>query len=139
MSFSSVRVLMAVICGICLSIGVVFAALGVWPVLGFMGLDVALIYWAFHSNFRDANRCEDVEISRQHILLRKKSSKGKLTEYLLPQFGTRFMVDRHSEIGITDMRLENRDRRVSFGYFLNPQDRESFASAFGSAMMRAKS
>ena len=34
-----------------LSAGTLFFLLGAWPVVGFMGLDVALIWWAFRANF----------------------------------------------------------------------------------------
>ncbi|PCH46905.1 MAG: hypothetical protein COC23_03015 [Hyphomicrobiales bacterium] len=132
------RILMGLIAFVCLSIGTVFFALGLWPVLGFMGLDVALIYFAFKLNYRSARAYEEVEISRQHILVRKVSPAGKAHEHIFQQFGTRFEVDRHEEIGITKMWLKNRKRELSFGYFLNPLDRESFSSEFALAMARAK-
>lgn len=132
------RLLMGLIGGICFIVGMVFFALGLWPVFGFLGLDVVLIYWAFKSNYRAAKAYEDVEVSRQHVLLRRVSPKGRATDHEFPQFGTRFEVDRHDEIGITKMRLANRNQAVEFGYFLNPMDRESFAAAFGNALSMAK-
>lgn len=54
-------------------------------------------------------------------------------------FWTRFAVARHEEIGITDMAVEGEGRRVPIGAFLNPDDRESFATAFGRALATAKS
>ncbi len=132
------RILMGAIGLICLIIGVVFFLAGVWPVLGFMGLDFLLIYWAFKSNYRSGRSYEDVEVSRRHVLVRKVSPEGRTKDHRFEQFGTRFEVDRHEEIGITKMRLANRLREVEFGYFLNPLDRESFAAAFSSAMAKAK-
>ena len=123
---------------VCLIIGIVFFIAGVWPILGFMGLDFLIIYWAFKSNYRSARSYEDVEVSRQHVLVRKVSPKGRSKDHVFQQFGTRFEVDRHDEIGITKMRLANRKRQVEFGYFLNPLDRESFAAAFSRAMAKAK-
>ena len=32
--------------------GVVFLLMGAWPVFGFFGLDVLLLYWAFRLNYR---------------------------------------------------------------------------------------
>ncbi len=123
---------------VCLTIGLVFYTLGLWPVLGFMGLDFLLLFWAFKVNYRAAKAYEDVEVSRQHVLLRKVTAKGRELKFEFPQFGTRFKVDRHEEIGITKMRLANREREVELGYFLNPKDRESFAHAFSHALSRAK-
>ena len=132
------RILMAAIGTVCLVVGVVFAIAGVWPILGFMGLDFLLIYWAFKANYRSARSYEDVKISRHHVSLKKVSAKGHETCHNFPQFGTRFEVERHEEIGVTKMRLANRQRQVEIGYFLNPADRESFALAFGRALSRAK-
>ena len=126
------------VAGICLIIGLVFFALGLWPVLGFVGLDILLIYWAFKSNFFAAKAYEDVEVSRENIWLRKVSPRGRFEDHTFPQFGTRFEVDRHDEIGITQMRLAHRHNNVEFGYFLNPHDRETFALAFQKAIATAK-
>ena len=30
----------------------VFLMIGAWPVFGFFGLDVLLLYWAFRANYR---------------------------------------------------------------------------------------
>ena len=135
---SGFKLLMGFIGVVCFGVGIVFFALGLWPVLGFMGLDVVLIYWAFKSNYRSAKAYEDVAVSRQYVLLSKVSPRGKKTDHRFPQFGTRFEVERHEEIGITKMLLANRKREIEFGYFLNPADRESFAMAFSGAMAQAK-
>ena len=42
-------VLMALIGGISFVAGIVFLLIGAWPVFGFFGLDVLLLYWAFRA------------------------------------------------------------------------------------------
>jgi len=39
--------------------GVIFVSLGAWPVFGFFGLDVLLVYLAFRANYRSARAYED--------------------------------------------------------------------------------
>ena len=39
-------------------IGLPMYLLGAWPVVGFLGLDVALLWWLFQRNFLDARRSE---------------------------------------------------------------------------------
>lgn len=129
---------MGVVGGFCFTVGLVFFFLGLWPVLGFLGLDVLLIYLAFRSNYRTAKAYEDVEISRQRVLLRKVSPGGRAQDHAFPRLGTRFETERHEEIGITKMRLAHRKDSVEFGYFLNPLDRESFAVAFRHALATAR-
>ena len=58
-------ILMSVIVGSNLTVGTFFYIIGAWPVVGFMGLDVALVWWAFHANFADARRAEHIERSEE--------------------------------------------------------------------------
>ena len=132
------RILMICVGTLCFTIGTVFWALGFWPVLGFMGLDVAIIYWAFRANYASGRAYEEVSISRDTVKLRQVSHHGNEMQHAFPQFGTRFEVDRHDEIGITQMRLANRGQAVTFGAMLNPRDKDSFADAFSAALSRAK-
>ena len=44
-------VLMAFIGVVSFVAGVAFCLMGAWPVLGFFGLDVLVIYWAFRDQF----------------------------------------------------------------------------------------
>ncbi|HEU4986337.1 MAG TPA: DUF2244 domain-containing protein, partial [Rhizobiaceae bacterium] len=59
-------------------------------------------------------------------------------EHRFNPFWARFSVTRHAEIGITNMAVVARDKSVGVGSFLNPDDRESFATAFGRALATAK-
>jgi uncharacterized membrane protein len=132
------RILMLGLGSVCFTIGIVFWSLGFWPVMGFMGLDVALVYFAFRSSYAQARGYEDVSVSRAAVHLRQVSHRGKVAEHDFPQFGTRLEVDRHEEIGITQMRIANRARVVTFGSMLNPMNRDSFANAFAKALAAAK-
>ena len=119
--------------------GVVFFLKGAWPVVGFLGLDVLLVYLAFRLNYRSARAREEVSVSRTALDIRKVAPSGRARAYRFNPFGTRFAVARHEEIGITAMAVETRDRSVAIGGFLNPDDRESFAAAFSRALATAKS
>ena len=45
---------MALVGGMSFIGGMFFFWMGAWPVIGFLGLDVALVYWAFRANYRAA-------------------------------------------------------------------------------------
>ncbi len=131
-------VLMAVLIAIWIGIGIAFLSLGAWPVFGFFGLDVLALYLAFRWNYRAARAREEVTISRTRLDIRKVAPSGRSEAHSFNPFWTRFDVDRHDEIGITRMAVEGEGRKVSIGGFLNPDDRESFATAFGRALATAK-
>lgn len=118
--------------------GVFFLAHGAWPIFGFFGLDVVLLYGAFRLNYRAARACEEVSVSRTLLDIRKIAPSGRTVEHRFNPFWARFLVSRHSEIGITGMAVQGQGRTVPIGAFLNPADRESFAAAFSGALARAK-
>jgi len=118
--------------------GIFFLSHGAWPVFGFFGLDILLIYVAFRMNYRAARASEEVSVSRTSLDIRKTAPSGKSQSWRFNPFWAKFSVARHSEIGITGMRVEGQGQQVPIGGFLNPDDRESFAKAFASALATAK-
>jgi uncharacterized membrane protein len=131
-------VLMGVLIAIWVGIGIAFMSLGAWPVVGFFGLDVLALYLAFRWNYRAARAREEVSVSRTQVDIRKVAPSGRAEEHRFNPFWTRFAVDRHELLGITRMAVEGEGQQVPIGGFLNPDDRESFATAFGRALATAK-
>ncbi|MEQ1951207.1 DUF2244 domain-containing protein [Mesorhizobium sp. CN2-181] len=119
--------------------GAFFLSHGAWPVFGFFGLDVLAVYIAFRLNYRAARAREEVSVSRTALDIKKTAPSGRSEAHRFNPFWTRFSVSRHDEIGITRMMVESREQAVPIGSFLNPDDRESFAAAFSSALAKAKS
>ena len=114
-------------------------SLGAWPVFGFFGLDVLLVYVAFRANYRAARAREEVSLSRTSLDIRKIAPSGKAEAHRFNPFWAKFAVSRHEEAGITQMAVEGQGKIVQIGGFLNPDDRETFATAFGAALATAKS
>jgi len=63
--------------------GLLFLVIGAWPVFGFFGLDVLLIYWAFQANFRAARAYEVVTVTASELKVRKVSHRGRVRECTL--------------------------------------------------------
>jgi len=76
-------VLMAFLSLISFAAGVAFLLMGAWPVFGFLGLDVLLIYWAFRANFRAARAYEEVTVTASELTVRKVSQQGIVREWTL--------------------------------------------------------
>ncbi|MDS7595344.1 DUF2244 domain-containing protein [Agrobacterium tumefaciens] len=128
------RLLLLVSGLVCLVYGGFFLATGAWPVGLFFGVDFLLLYWAFRANYRAAKAREEVSVSRLSLSIRKFSPAGRMVEHRFNPFWARFRVKRHEEIGILSMHVTGEGRATDIGSFLNPDDRESFAKAFGSAL-----
>ena len=58
--------------------GLAFLLMGAWPVFGFFGLDVALIYWAFRMNYRAGRMIEHVRLTDQVLDIRRVHPSGKV-------------------------------------------------------------
>lgn len=132
------KLLMAALIACWLFVVLLFWSIGAWPIIGFFGLDVLAIYLAFRFNYRAARAREEISVSRSQLSIRQYAASGKLKAYRFNPFWTRFRVARKPDIGITDMRVESRDQAVAIGSFLNPDDRERFAHAFGAALVEAR-
>jgi len=121
-----------------LATGAIFLAHGAWPVFGFFGLDVLLVYICFKLNYRAARAREEVSVSRTSLDITKVAPSGRSEAHHFNPFWAKFAISRHDEIGITGMAVEGQGRSVAIGGFLNPDDRESFAVAFSRALATAK-
>ena len=132
------RLIMAVLLTGWAFTGVVFLSQGAWPVFGFFGLDVVLVYVAFRMNYRAARAHEVVSVSRTALDIVQVSPSGKKREHRFNPFWARFSVARHEVAGITSMAVEAQGKRIAIGSFLNPDDRDSFAKEFGNALASAK-
>jgi len=131
-------VLMSAVGGVSFVAGMVFLMLGAWPVFGFFGLDVLLIYWAFRVNYRAALAYEEVTVTHSELLVRKVSHRGKIAEWSFNPLWVRLDRDIHEEFGLQQLFLVSRGRRLPIAGSLSPPERESFAAALGAAIGEAK-
>ena len=131
-------VLMGVVSVVSFAAGMVFLLMGAWPVFGFFGLDVLLIYWAFRVNYRRALAYEEVMVTPSELRVRKVSHRGKVSEWTLNPLWVRLDRDTHAEFGIERLFLVSHGRRLAIAGCLGPQEKESFALALSAALGEAK-
>ena len=131
-------VLMGIVSVVSFAAGVVFWLIGAWPVFGFFGLDVLLIYWAFRINYRRALAYEEVMVTATELRVRKVSHRGRVAEWTLNPLWVRLDRDTHAEFGIERLFLVSRGRRLSIAGFLSPDEKASFAQALSAALGEAR-
>ena len=131
-------IFMAVLGGASFATGMVFLLAGAWPVFGFLGLDVLLVYWAFKLNYRAAQAYEQVTVTPSELTVRKVSHRGGVREWTLNPVWVRLHRDEHEEFGLQRLFLESRGRHLTIASFLPPQEKESFALALSGALAEAK-
>jgi uncharacterized membrane protein len=131
-------IFMAVLGGFSFVTGMVFLIAGAWPVFGFLGLDVLLVWWAFRLNYRAAQAYEQVTVTPSELTVRKVSHKGRVREWTLNPVWVRLHRDVHEEFGLQRLFLESRGRHLTIAGFLPPSEKESFALALSGALAEAK-
>ena len=115
-----------------------FFIVGAWPVFGFFGLDVALLYFAFRVNYRSADAYEEVTVTPSTLTVRKVSHRGAAREWQLNPLWVRLDKVTHEEFGIERLLLVSRGKNLPVGNFLGPDEKASFATALGNALSQAK-
>lgn len=131
-------ILMVVFGGVSFIAGMVFLLLGAWPVFGFFGLDVLLLYWAFRINNRHAAAYEEVKLTPTTLTIRKVSHRGHVREWSLNPLWVRLEKIVHAEFGIERLFLVSRGRQLVIASDLGPNEKADFAEAFGAALAEAK-
>jgi uncharacterized membrane protein len=131
-------ILMIAVGTVSFAAGILFLMMGAWPVCGFFGLDVLLIYAAFRINYRAALAYEEVMVTATELRVRKVSHRGKVAEWSLNPLWVRLDRDTHEEFGIEQLFLVTRGRRLPIANCLSPPEKESFAAALAAAIGEAK-
>lgn len=132
------RILMSILICSWVFAGIVFVAMGAWPIFGFFGLDILAIYVAFRLNYRSARQREEVRLSRHELTIRRTEVSGRTLSSRFNPFWTKLHIAKHPYAGVTAIAVASRGKQVSIGDFLNPEDRASFATAFGQALASVK-
>jgi uncharacterized membrane protein len=122
--------LMAIVVGLNFIGGLFFWAVGAWPVLGFMGLDVVLVWWAFRLNFAAGKRSERISINGDVVELLRQPVRGSATieEYNRRWLRVELEFDEAREL-VGRLFLIYRGNRSEVGSFLGAEEREGLAKA----------
>lgn len=118
---------------------VLFTAMGAWPVVPFLGLDVLIIFLAFRANFRHARAFEEVIVTPTAIRVRKVNWHGRAQEWQFNPAWTRLtrQVD-HEEGVVLSLTLDEGRRKLDIAGLLPPVEREGFGKALGAALAEAR-
>ena len=130
-------VLMTLVCAISFGTGLMFYMLGAWPVMGFMGLDVALIYVAFQLNFRALKVYETVDLTPEELTVTRVPPSGEPSSWSFNPYWVRLSIQ--PRVGrSTELAIDSHGKRLVFGSFLTDGEPEEFAQALKSALSEAR-
>ena len=106
---------------LCLSVGLIFAANGAQPVLGFMGLEVILLYVAYRFCQRNTRMAEQIVLSSRNLIFRRIDRDGNISITNFEPFWLNVElvkiqgISKHVTIG-------SKGRKKKVGAFLTPKE-----------------
>ena len=132
------RLLFALFAACCMVSSVPFVVLGAWPVAGFLGLDLVLLYGAFRLSYRAARAYEDVTVTPVELSVARVNAAGRRREWRFSPGFVRLEREEIEEFGVTRLDVVSRGRRLEVAAALGPQARADFALSLSGALAQAR-
>ena len=128
---------MAIIVSANLIWGVFFFALGAWPVIGFCGLDVFLVWLAFKISYRQGRLRERIRLTQNALWVSRVLPSGHEARWRLQPYWTRVSMD-DPPMHESQLRLISKGETLIVGAFLSPPERGALATALREALEKGR-
>ena len=127
--------LLLAIGGVSAAIGTACALRGAWPVSGFSGVTVLLVYAAFRLNYKAGRLSERILLGDRELRITRVHPSGKTESWSFNPYWVRFQHLR-SELDEGELSLTSHGRKLVFGAFLTRGEKDSLAAALAAALAR---
>jgi uncharacterized membrane protein len=127
------RLLMVILVLISLAVGIGFVSIGAWPVVGFFGLDVALVYVAFRLNYRSARRSETLRLAGDAFSVERVSVHGSRRMWRFQPFWVRVILEERPDES-NRLFVASHGHSLAIGDFLPPSARRELAATIREAL-----
>jgi uncharacterized membrane protein len=118
--------------------GIAFCLIGAWPVMGFFGLDVALVYLAFKLNYRSGRGYETIDLTPEVLTLTRVQPNGAREAIEVNPYWARVSLTTDRPDGRNSLRIVAQGRELLLGQFLTDDERRDFAQALSGALQTAR-
>ena len=116
-------------------VGIIFVAAGAWPVCGFFGLDVGLLYLAFRLSYRSARQRETLRLADDQFTVERVDIYGARRLWRFQPFWLRVVLEeRHDKSN--RLLLASHGKSIVIGDFLAPPVRRDLAATLREVLSR---
>jgi uncharacterized membrane protein len=129
------NILMSVLAAISIAAGTLFVSLGAWPVCGFFGLDVGLVYLAFRLSYRSARQRETLRLADEALTVERVGIRGDRRLWRFQPFWVRVVFEERDD-ETNRLSLASHGRTLPIGTFLPPLVRREVALTLRDAVAR---
>jgi uncharacterized membrane protein len=128
-------ILMLLLGLVSLALGIGFVSIGAWPVLGFFGLDVLLVYIAFRLSYRSARQREILRLAGDEFIVERIDIYGEHRTWHFQPFWLRvILLERPDESN--RLLLASHGRTLPIADFLGAPMRRELADTLRSVLSR---
>ena len=129
------RLLMLALGALSLIAGICFVAAGAWPVCGFFGLDVALLYLAFRLSYRSARQRETLRLAEDQFTVERVDIYGERRLWRFQPFWLKVVLEERRDES-NRLVLASHGKSVVIGDFLAPPVRRDLAATLRDVLSR---
>jgi uncharacterized membrane protein len=129
------NLLMLVLAGISIAVGTLFVSLGAWPVCGFFGLDVGLVYLAFRLSYRSARQRETLRLADDELTVERVGIRGERRFWRFQPFWVRVVYEERQDDS-NRLALASHGQSLPIGTFLPAPVRREVAANLRDALAR---
>jgi uncharacterized membrane protein len=129
------HIVMAVLGVISFAMGVGFLMLGAWPVCGFFGLDVALVYLAFRINYRGARLRELLRLTEGSFAVERTGIKGERRHWDFQPYWLRVTLEERGDES-NRLLVTSHGKSLVLASFLGAEQRRTLAGDIREALAR---
>ncbi|EDP62165.1 hypothetical protein BAL199_11321 [alpha proteobacterium BAL199] len=130
-------ILMAALCGGSFIIGMVFFLSGAWPVVGFLGLDVLVVYVAFRMNYRAALAYETITLTPAALEVTQVDSRGRSRRSTFQPYWLAVEMDDPPRRA-SRLTLRSHGRSLEIARFLNSEEKAELARTLRHAIRQSR-
>ena len=102
--------------------GIIFMIKGAWPVFGFFGLDVLLVYIFFKINFRSGKKKEILILTKNQLIIEFYDSKKISKTYYLDANWLQIHLSKLKN-EISKLKISSKKKSIIVGSFLRHQEK----------------
>ncbi|MBT3767765.1 MAG: DUF2244 domain-containing protein [Rhodospirillaceae bacterium] len=124
-SAKTINTLIYIMAGLWAIVALGFSSVGAWPVTGFLGLDVVLLYFALHWNNRTGRAYECIDLTEDTLTIEKIDPWGHHQSWSFQPYWLR--VELAKIQGQTQLALRSHGESLTIGAFLTHDERKNLA------------
>lgn len=129
-----IDIVIALIAAVSFGAGIAFVSLGAWPVTGFLGLDILLLWIALRLNHRAGNARETVEMREDVLRIVRVDAWGRRKEWTFPPYWAQAVLDEERQALV----VRSYGTEAAIGAFLTEGERGDLLRALRRALGKVR-